>query len=32
MLTCVGLLISVARQVRVEQDMADEPVGEAQTA
>lgn len=31
MLTCVGLLLSVARQVRVE-DLADEPVGEAQTA
>jgi len=31
MLTCVGLLLSVARQVRVE-DYADEPAGEAQTA
>lgn len=31
MLTCVGLLLSVARQVRVE-DLAEEPVGEAQTA
>ncbi|HEX4266053.1 MAG TPA: putative lipid II flippase FtsW [Verrucomicrobiae bacterium] len=32
MLTCVGLLVSVARQSRVEEDLADEPVGEAQTA
>jgi cell division protein FtsW len=31
MLTCVGLLISVARHARVE-ELADEPVGEAQTA
>jgi cell division protein FtsW len=31
MLTCVGLLLSVARYSRVE-DLADEPVGEAQTA
>jgi cell division protein FtsW len=31
MLTCVGLLLSVARFNRVE-DLADEPVGEAQTA
>jgi cell division protein FtsW len=31
MLTCVGLLLSVARYTRVE-DLADEPVGEAQTA
>jgi cell division protein FtsW len=31
MLTCVGLLLSVARQVRVD-ELADEPVGEAQTA
>jgi cell division protein FtsW len=31
MLTCVGLLLSVARQVRVE-DAAEEPVTEAQTA
>jgi len=31
MLTCVGLLLSVARFSRVE-DLADEPVGEAQTA
>jgi cell division protein FtsW len=32
MLTCVGLLVSVARHTRVEEDLADEPVGEAQTA
>ncbi len=32
MLTCVGLLLSVARHARVEEDLADEPVGEAQTA
>jgi cell division protein FtsW len=32
MLTCVGLLLSVARFVRVEEELADEPVGEAQTA
>jgi len=31
MLTCVGLLLSVARYSRVE-DLADEPVGEAKTA
>ncbi len=31
MLTCVGLLLSVARYSRVE-DLAEEPVGEAQTA
>jgi cell division protein FtsW len=31
MLTCVGLLLSVARFARTE-DLADEPVGEAQTA
>lgn len=31
MLTCVGLLLSVARFTRIE-DLADEPVGEAQTA
>jgi cell division protein FtsW len=31
MLTCVGLLVSVARFARVE-ELADEPVGEAQTA
>jgi cell division protein FtsW len=31
MLTCVGLLLSVARFARVE-ELADEPVGEAQTA
>jgi cell division protein FtsW len=31
MLTCVGLLLSVARHARIE-DLADEPIGEAQTA
>jgi cell division protein FtsW len=31
MLACVGLLLSVARKARVE-ELADEPVGEAQTA
>ncbi|HXT12445.1 MAG TPA: putative lipid II flippase FtsW [Candidatus Angelobacter sp.] len=31
MLTCVGVLLSIARYSRIE-DLADEPVGEAQTA